>query len=45
VKIVTVTANIKAAGLWRGGNIAAVRALVMIANIQEWSSLPPHEKI
>ena len=30
VKIVTVTANIKAASLWPSGNIPAVRALFMI---------------
>ena len=30
VKIVTVTANIKAASLWPGENIPAVRALFMI---------------
>ena len=45
VKVVTRTANIKAASLWRGGNSAAVRALFMIANIRGWSSLTAHEKI
>ena len=44
VKVVTRTANIKAASLWRGGNSAAVRALFMIANIRGWSSLTAHEK-
>ena len=44
VKVVTRTANIKAASLWRGGNSAAVLALFMIANIRGWSSLTPHEK-
>ena len=41
VKVVTGTANIKAASLWRGGNSAAVRALFMLAR---WSSLAAHKK-
>ena len=44
VKVVTRTANIKAASFWRGGNSAAVRALFMITNIWGWSSLTAHEK-
>jgi hypothetical protein len=41
VKVVTGTANIKAATSWRGGNIPAVRALFMLAR---WSSLAAHKK-
>jgi uncharacterized protein YaaW (UPF0174 family) len=44
VKVITRAANIKAAGLWAGGNSAAVRALFVFAVSVAWFCLIAHAK-